>query len=410
MTARVQVAVIGGGIVGCSVLYWLARLGWRDSLLVERRELTSGSTWHAAGNVTYFGHYASMTRLYVNSIKTYLEAERESGQSVGFHPAGSLRLATTRAELAAYERLAPDYRALGVDYAVVSPKEIGDIHPLLKTDGLYGAAHTPTDGHVDASGATQALAGAARARGATIKRHCPVLGLAPVRDAWRIETVGGEVEAEQVVLAASFWTRELVQPLGLKLPLYALEHHEVVTDEVPELAALEFEVPTVRDPAAPSNTRQEGKGYLCGVYESEPKPWAIEGIPPDFAEELLPGDLERLEPHLLKMMERLPSFAHGGIKTLNNGPICYTPDGCPLLGPVEGRPGLWLAAGFCVGIGTGGGSGEFLARWMVEGTPPFDLPVVHPSRFSNDLTRARCLEQIVATYAKGYGLPDQATG
>ena len=189
--------------------------------------------------------------------------------------------------------------------------------------------------------------------------------------------------------------------LELDLPLYALEHHEVITGSVPELRALDFEVPTVRDPQAPSNVRQEGSGFLCGVYEAHPRFWAVEGIPPDFGEDLLPPDLERLEPHLLRVIERLPAFGEAGVKAVNNGPICYAPDGCPLLGPVEGHEGLWLAAGFAVGIGTGGGSGEFLAHWMVEGEPACDLPMVHPSRFSNDLTRARCLALIRETYAEG---------
>lgn len=408
MSERFQVVVVGGGIVGCSVLYWLARLGWTDALLLERRELTSGSTWHAAGNVTNFGHYSSITRLHLNSIRTYLEAEAESGQPVGFHSAGSLRLATTPEELAAYQRLEPMYRELGVDYRVVTPEEIGAIHPLLVTEGLLGAAHTPTDGHVDASGATHALAKAARDGGATIRRHSPVQRIAPTADGWELDTAEGVVEAEHVVLAASFWTRELAQQIGLQLPLYALEHHEVITEAVPELEALDFEVPTVRDPAAPSNTRQEGHGFLCGVYEAQPEFWATDGIPADFVEELLPPDLDRLEPHLLRVMNRIPAFGSSGIKAVNNGPICYTPDGCPLLGPVAGRRGLWLAAGFCVGIGTGGGSGEFLANWMVEGSPPYELPIVYPSRFSGALSREDCLEQIRSTYVSGYVLPQAA--
>lgn len=405
MTEHARVAVIGGGIVGCSVLYWLARQGWTDTLLLERRELTSGSTWHAAGNVTFFGHYPSITNLYVNSVKTYLDAEEESGLSVGFHPAGSLRLATTQRELEAYRKLKPMYEDMGVPYEVVTPDNIKDAHPLLVVDGLFGAAATPTDGHVDASGATHALAKAARQRGARIKRHCPVRAVQQGEEGWILDTALGRVCAEHIVVAASFWARELLEPLGLNLPLYALQHHEVITDTVPELEALDFEVPTVRDPYAPSNTRQEAKGFLCGVYESAPEFWAIDGIPPDFAEELLAPETERLEPHLMKVIERLPSFGQVGIKTVNNGPICYTPNGCPLLGPVEGKPNLWLATGFAIGIGTGGGSAEFLANWMINGEPDYDLPIVYPSRYSNDLTRERCLAMIRETYASGYVLP-----
>ena len=406
MTNQVQVVIIGGGIVGCSVMFGLAKLGWTDTLLIEKRELTSGSTWHAAGNTTYFGHYSSITRLFTDSIKNYLEAEAMSGQSVSFHEAGSLRLATTKSELQAYKSLIPMYQELNIPYEVIEPASIQQLHPLLETEGIFGAAHTPTDGHVDASGATHALAKAARSMGCGVKRHCEVKKIQPRSDGkWSVITTEEEVIAEHVVLANSFWARETVLPLGLNLPLYALEHHEVITEDLPELHALDFELPTVRDPYAPSNTRQEGHGFLCGVYESNPVPWSVNGIPPAFAEELLVPDLERLEVHLLRVMERLPAFGKAGIKAVNNGPIAYTPDGCPLLGPVESHPGLWLATGFCVGIGTGGGSGEFLANWMVNGEQPYSLPIVHPSRFSNDLSPGECLKMIIETYAKGYVTP-----
>lgn len=403
MPQHARVVVIGGGIVGCSVLYGLSKLGWTDVVLVEKRNLTSGSTWHAAGNVTYFGHYSSITRLYVNSIKTYLQAEQESGQSVGFHNAGSLRLATTSEELEAYHRLESVYDDLNIDYRVVTPKEINKIHPLLVTDGLYGAAYTPDDGHVDASGATHALAKAARSNGVSIKTNCPAVSIEKLTNGeWCIHTSDGDIVAEHIVVATSFWARELLQSIGLNLPIYALEHQEVITDKVAALEELDFEVPTVRDPYGPSNTRQEGKSFLCGVYESNPKPWAVDGIPSDFIEELLVSDPERLEPNLLRVMERIPAFGEAGIKAVNNGPICYTPDGCPLLGPLETHPGLWLATGFCIGIGTGGGSGEYLAHWMVNGLPPFELPIVYPSRFSNNISQQERLNQIMKTYSMGY--------
>ena len=398
-----RVVVIGGGIVGCSVLDSLARLGWADSLLLERLNLTSGSTWHAAGNCTYFGHYASLTKLYVDSVAAYLQAEAETGRDVDFHAAGSLRLAYTPDELESYRRLEPLYEQMGVDYAVLSPKEITQYHPLLNVEGLLGAAHTPTDGHVDASGATHALAAAAKQRGATIRCQCPLEKFQQLPTGeWLLTTKKGQIQAEHVVMATSFWGREMTEQIGLNLPLYALEHHEVITEESPELVKLDFEVPTVRDPQAPSNTRQERTGFLCGVYEKHPVPWAIDGVPEEFKEELLVPNMERLESHLLKVVERLPAFGDIGIKQINNGPICYTPDGCPLLGPVESHPGFWLATGFSIGIGTGGGSGRFLADWMVNGKPGFDLPMVYPSRFTHQLTRAEYIAQIKATYARGY--------
>ena len=400
-----RVAIIGGGIVGCSVLAGLARAGWTDCLLIERRNLTSGSTWHAAGNTTYFGPYAAMTRLFIDSIRLYLEAGEETGQHVGFHGAGSLRLATSEEELAIFKSLIPQYESLGVPYNVVSNAEAKTLHPLLNTTGLFGAASTPTDGHLDAYGATVAMAKQAQLRGAQIWSNCPVEQIEQCSSGgWRLHTAQGTVTADHVVVAASFWTRELLAPLGLNLPLYALEHHEVITDTVAELEHLDFEVPTIRDSISPANMRQEGNGYLCGVYERNPKFWALDGIPPNFAEELLPPDLDRLMPHLEKVIERVPSFGTAGIRAVNNGPICYTPDGCPLLGPVTGHDGLWLAAGFTIGIGTGGGSGKYLAEWIVNGRPSFDLPQVYPNRFRNSLAREECLAQIVATYERGYTL------
>jgi len=406
MSGRHSVIVIGGGIVGCSCLYGLARLGWTDALLLERLDLTHGSTWHAAGNVTHFGHYTEITRLYVDSLKLYCEAAEASGQDIGLHRTGSLRLAASPGEFEAFGRLAPLYDELQVPFARVGPDEIAALHPFLNVDGISGAAHTPADGHVDPSGATHALAKAARALGAEIKRHTPVTAIETASGGgWRVTTPDGAYEAEHVVVAASFWARELLEPVGLDVPVYALEHHEIITEGVPALAARDVELPTVRDPLSASNVRQEGDGFLIGVYESEPKPWSVDGIPADFGPELLPPDLDRLEDKLALVMERHPLIAETGIKTINNGPICYTPDGCPMLGPVAGFPGLWLATGFSIGIGTGGGSGAFLASWMADGKPPYDLPIVDTGRFDPGWSRDEIVDRIVATYARGYGVP-----
>ncbi|OED34875.1 hypothetical protein AB833_31815 [Chromatiales bacterium (ex Bugula neritina AB1)] len=407
MKTDVQVVVIGGGIVGASVLYWLARLGWTDTLLLERRNLTSGSTWHAAGNTTYFGPYAEMTRLFAGSIRTYQQAEKESGQSIGFHQTGSLRVATTAREREQFHSFEANYQSLDIPYRVVDNDTIESLHPCINTKDLFGAAHTPTDGHVDPSSTTHALAKAARLLGASIELQCPVESLSQDGSTWLVHTNQGSIRTRHVVVAASFWTRELLLPLGLNTPLYATQHHELITDSVPELVSLAHEVPAYRDSYVSCSMRQEGNGFLLGVYETDPVFWALDGIPKDFREELFPPETDRLMPHLEKLMERVPAFGEAGIKTINNGPMCWTPDGLPLLGPVgDGYEGLWLASGFNVGIGTGGGSAEFLAQWMVNGKPHFDLPIVHADRFGNDMSRESALDSIRACYRQGYRLPE----
>lgn len=404
MTQQVEVAVVGGGIVGCSVLYCLARLGITDTILLEKNELTSGSTWHAAGNTTFFGHYPSITRLYVNSVSTYLEAEAESGQSVSFHDAGSIRIANTPAELESYKQLEAVYAELDIPYAVIDREAIERLHPLLNTEGMFGAAHTPTDGHLDASGACHAVAKSARLRGAEIKRNCDVETLEATAEGWRLHTTEGAIEAERVVIANSFWSRELGAGIGLNIPVFAVKHHALVTEGIAELADLDFEVPTIRDSYGQYNMRQEGQGFLSGIYEADALFWALDGVPPDFNQGLFEPELERMEDNLEKVIERVPAFGAAGIKQAIHGAICYTPDALPLLGPVDQYPGLWLATGFSIGIGTGGGSADYLARWMVDGRPPYDLPVVYPSRFSPDITLEDCLQGIRMVYETGYGI------
>lgn len=406
MKTDVQVAVIGGGIVGASVLYWLAKLGWTDSVLLERRELTSGSTWHAAGNTTYFGPYPKMTALFAGSIRTYLQAQEETGQSIGFHETGSLRLAATERELSLFHTYARRYDALGIPFHVRTPDQVAALHPFVDTSGIHGAAHTRTDGHVDPTGATQALAQAARQRGATIERWCPVGDLAQDNGRWLLETPKGAITAKHVVVATSFWAREMLQPLGLNLPLYPTQHHEIITESLPQLAARNTELPAIRDSWVSCNVRQEGDGLLVGIYEKDPAFWALDGIPADFAEDLLAPNLDPLMPHLDRLMQRLPLFAKAGIKVVNNGPMCLTPDGLPLIGPVSGVEGLWLATGFNVGIGTGGGSAEILAHWMTTGQPPDALGAIHADRFGRDHDKTAALAAIRRVYARGYHLPD----
>ena len=406
MKTDVQVAVIGGGIVGVSVLYWLAKMGWTDTVLLERRELTSGSTWHAAGNTTYFGPYPKMTALFAGSIRTYQQAEQDSGQSIGFHQTGSLRLAATRRELDLFHVYAPRYRELGIPFHIRSPEEVADLHPFIDISGIEGAAHTPTDGHVDPTGATHAMAQAARNLGASIRRQCPVNALSLDGNRWVLDTPKGQITARNVVVATSFWAREMLEPLGLNLPLYPTQHHEVITDDLPQIAALPKELPAMRDSWVSCNVRQEKHGLLIGIYEKQPEFWALDGIPPDFKEELLPPNIDPLMPHLERLMQRMPLFAEAGIKLANNGPMCLTPDGLPLVGPVPSMPGLWLASGFNVGIGTGGGAAEILANWMITNRPPTGLEAIFADRFGTDMPQAAALSAIRDVYSRGYHLPD----
>lgn len=408
MTERFEAIVIGGGVIGCGILYGLATRGMSDTLLLEKNDLTSGSTWHAAGNCTHFGHDAAITRLYVDSINTYLGAEVESGQPVGFHKTGSLRLASTAEELVTYHRLTSVYEGLGIPYAVLTPEQISRKHPLMNLEGVLGAAHTPDDGHVDPSGATMAMAQSARARGAQVLRQHPVESIAKSNlGIWEIRSGEEVFQTDRVIIATSFWARDMLLPLGIDLPVYAIEHHEIITDSHPDIAALDFELPTVRDPLIPGNIRQEGEGLLIGVYEQHPVAWHTEGIPQEFGQELLDPNIDRLMTHMEKCIWRFPMLENMGIKIANNGPLCFAPDGFPLLGPAPDPKynGLWLATGFHVGIGTGGGAAQFLSDWIVNEVPPYPLDAVDPARYALPIPTDQAVASILGCYAAGYGRP-----
>lgn len=345
----------------------------------------------------------------MNSLKTYTRAEKESGQDIGFHRTGSLRLASTPEELAAYESLVPGYSMLNIPYSIVKADEIYAIHPMINLEGVLGAAYTPDDGHVDPTGTTMALAACSRQRGATILRQHQVDAITATPDnLWQVKAQGKTFNTDRVIIATSFWAREMLLKMGIDLPLYALEHHEIVTEAHPEVAQLDFELPTVRDPVIPGNVRQERDGFLIGVYEKNPVAWNPGGIPPEFGQELLIPDMERLTDHLEKSMWRFPALGEVGIKVANNGPLCFAPDGMPVLGPVQSQPGLWVASGFHVGIGTGGGAGQFISEWIASGTPPYDIPVICPERFDKPMPVDDAVAGCLELYAAGYATPAPA--
>jgi dimethylglycine dehydrogenase len=415
VTETARAVVVGGGIVGASVLYHLARAGWTDAVLLERAELASGSTWHAAGNTPHFSTSLNLSRIHLASTDLYQRLEAETGQAVGFHRPGSLRLASVPDRMDEYRRHRGKARTIGLPFEVVGPEEIRRLHPLVDTRGLLGAAWNPEDGHLDPTSVTRALAEGARARGARVRRGTRVTALERTSGGeWRVVTDRGDVLAEVVVNAAGTWARDVGRLAGLELPIVPMEHQYLVTEAIPEVAAHGRELPLVREVDVSYYLRQEGQGLLVGPYERGAKPFGVGGIPPGFGADLLPPDPERLRSILEAAMARVPVLARAGIARIVNGPITYTPDGNPLLGPAFGLPGFWLACGFSFGITQAGGAGRYLAEWIVEGQPSLDLWELDPRRYGAYATErhavVRCIDIYEDEYAIVYPQDDRRPG
>ena len=415
MTDTTRVAVIGGGVMGASVLYHLARAGWTDAVLIERGELASGSTWHAAGNTPHFNTSLNLSRIHLASTDLYQRLEADTGQAVGFHRPGSLRLASVPDRMDEYLRHRGKARTIGLPFEVVGPAEIRRLHPLVETGGLLGAVWNPEDGHVDPTSVTQALVKGARDRGARIHRHTRVTALERTPGGeWRVVTNQGDFLAEVVVNAAGTWAREIGRLVGLDLPIVPMEHQYLVTETIPEIQALGRELPLLREVDVSYYLRQEGHGLLLGPYERGARPFGVGGIPPEFGADLLPPDPERLRTIVEAAMARVPALARAGVARIVNGPITYTPDGNPLLGPAFRLPGFWLACGLSFGITQAGGAGRFLAEWIVEGQPSIDLWEVDPRRYGSYATEryavARCIDIYEDEYAIAYPQDDRRPG
>ncbi len=406
LPAQVRVAVIGGGIAGCSVLYHLALRGCSETILLEQSELTAGSTWHAAGLCTQFAASPRTMRLLKRSLDLYETLEQQTGRAVGLHRCGSVRLAESADRLDQFHHIAGIAAQVGVPMRIISAEEAGRLFPLMRTDGVLAAAHLPTDGHVDPSGVTTALASGATARGARIERHTKVTGLRRERGGWAIETAHGELRADVVVNAAGQWARELGRLAGVELPVVPLEHHYVVSESIAEVAGLEHELPVLRDPEASFYARQEGEALLVGPFEAAPRPWAVDGIPEGFHGKLLPARLEAIEDVLLAAARRIPCFESAGLKTLINGPDGYTPDGRALIGPVPGTRDFHVIAGFSIfGIVFGGGAGALAADWVLDGEPSQDLSELDVRRFGSYATSKRFLiPKAVDAYQREYAI------
>jgi len=377
-----KVAVIGGGVAGCSLLYHLARLGWTDVVLLEQNELTSGSTWHAAGLCTQFNQSYNLMGLLRRSVALYETLEDETGQAVDYHRCGSVRIATTQDRLHQFHHVAGIAANVGVPLEIVSPERAGELFPLMDPAGVIAAAHLPTDGHVDPSGVTNAFAKGAAALGARIHRRTPVTGAERRAGHWVLSTPSGDVRSEIVVNAGGQWARGLARMAGHDLPLVPLQHQYIVTEPIPEVAGRDAELPVFRDPDSSFYCRQEHGGLLVGPFEPNPKTWALDGIPEGFSSRLLPPDLDQIADCLVAAGERIPAFSEAGIKTVINGPDAYTPDGRCLMGWVPGQRQWFVLAGFSIfGIVFGGGAGAYAAEWIVDGQPSDNMWELDVRRF-----------------------------
>ncbi|MEQ8255116.1 MAG: FAD-dependent oxidoreductase [Roseovarius confluentis] len=408
MKTTTRVAVIGGGVVGCSVLYHLTKLGWSDVMLIERSDLTSGSTWHAAGGFHTLNGDTNMAALQGYTIKLYKELEEITGMSCGLHHVGGVTLADNRDRFDMLLAERAKHRYMGLETELVGPEEIRKIAPVTNTDGIIGALYDPLDGHLDPSGTTHAYAKAARMGGATIETHCKVLETNPKPDgSWEVVTDKGTILAEHVVNAAGLWAREVGAMAGVFVPTFPMEHQYLVTEEVPEIAAIidaGGEHPHVMDPAGESYLRQEGRGLCIGFYEQPCRAWAVDGTPWEFGHELLPDDFDKIEQSIDFAYKRFPALERAGVKSVIHGPFTFAPDGNPLVGPVPGLRNYWSACGVMAGFSQGGGVGLMLAQWMVEGECERDVSAMDVARYGDWITPGYTLPKVIENYQKRFSV------
>lgn len=388
MSGSARVIVIGGGIVGCSILYHLAKHGCTDALLIERSELTSGATWHAAGNVHTQSAYRALSSLQAYSIKLYDRLADEVGQEVGSHVCGGVFLAQTKERMEEYKFLAGKFRGIGEQYDLITPDEIAELHPLVNLEGVIGGAWNPGEGFVDPYSVTMGLAAGARQRGARIERGHRIDRIERRGDGWRLFAGETQWDCEIVVNAAGFWANEVANLVGGRLPITNMEHHYLVTEAIPEVRDHPTELPLVRDNEARFYMRQEGDGLLLGPWENDCRiAWNGESAPWSFGMELFQNDLDRMEDELAMAFDRIPVLGTAGIRRVVNGAISFSPDGRPMIGPMPGVPNYFVAAGFLGGVTQAGGIGLALTQWMLEGETEWDLSFIDVARFGDWTTR-----------------------
>jgi dimethylglycine dehydrogenase len=388
LPSHAKVVVIGGGVVGCSILFHLAKFGCKDIVLLERDELTSGSSWHAAGQIHTISSDPNISRLQSYTIDLYKEIEDTSGHSVGLHITGGFYAASTKEWYDYLKRERSKARYMGLHQEFISPKELGDRHPLIDPKHYYAALWDDQDGDLDPSGATYAFAKSARVHGAQYFTHCGVTAMAQRPDgSWDLTTPKGQINAEQVVNCGGLWAREVGHMSGIHLPVQPMEHHYLITEDIAEIQARMADqgeagrLPAGIDYEANIYFRQERQGMLLGTYEPQSTPWKVEGTPWDFGHELLNPDLDRIADRLEMSFERIPAIGNAGIKNIINGPFTFGPDGNPMIGPVPGMKNYWVAVGVMAGFCQGGGVGLTMAEWMIDGEPSIDVWAMDVARF-----------------------------
>ncbi|MEL7026364.1 MAG: FAD-dependent oxidoreductase, partial [Pseudomonadota bacterium] len=398
MKTRTKAVVIGGGIAGCSTLYHLTQEGWTDVVLVERDELTSGTTWHSAAQVTNFGMTQTMVGLKSHSIKLYKDLSEDPDYPINYHHAdGGIRLANTPEQMQGYHHFASMARGMDVHFEVIDAEECARRHPLISTDNLLGGLWDPLDGDIDPAQLCQALARRARKAGAEVYRHTPVTGLTQrTDDTWTVHTDKGDIDCDVVVNAGGYRVNEVGAMMGVHHPVASMEHQYFLTEDIPAIAEAGHRMPLLRCPISDYYCRQEKKGLLLGFYEQDCKTWGLDGIDPNFTNALCPDDLDRVTDVLEGAFARMPALMETGIRTVINGPITYTIDGAPLVGPIPGKRNAFCIIGLRAGLGEGGGHGWLLAQQIVHGEACYDTWVIDPRRFGNhanvELTALKAIE------------------
>ncbi len=406
---KCQVVIIGGGAMGVSLMYHLVKAGWSDVLLVEKNDLTHGSTWHAAGLCTHFAHNPTIQELRATSVRLYRDIlPQETGWDCGFHRSGAMRITRNPDRMDEFRHVAGLSDFTGYPLEVLTPERIAELHPLAKRDGLIGGIYEPDDGHVDPTLATQAMAEVARKGGAQVWRNCPVVAIRREGAHWLIDTPKGTVETAHVVNAAGTWGWEIGHMMGLNIPSVPVLHQYLVTDTVQavkdRIAQDLPELPIIRDPEESWYVRQERDGLILGPYEKEAQVWSVDGVPPEFGADLMPPDLDRVEHIIMAAMERIPALETGGVKSVINGPITFTPDANPLIGPAHGLENAWLLTGSSMGVMEGGGAGWFLAHWMTHGAPPMDALAVDSRRFGSWADRDYRVAKAIECFGLQFGV------